>query len=446
MNALQGSPSYRLNPFQQVMALWEEVCPYNAGYVVQLRGRADFGALQGAIESSCQQMGLGKLVLDHEESSYHYEPVETIRLNQIQSADPVRETLCQILTQHMNAPLRHEPHHPIQWSVLNDSHTETHFLVLVWRHIAADAVSIRLLSRHVLARYYGALQIPSKGSLRVDPPDYIRVMKHHYRRLGYLKTLLRAFRLYLRLRYVYRLPELRERSQASRVLLFDAPPDLISRLVAVCKAREVSVNDAFLAALGSAIAEITPSRQAQQRRRSLALATAVDVRQVAAEDLSNCFGLFVGHWVTLIDNPDALSFEEMLEEVARQTRLEKSEQRYAAPQWDWRTVLFLQRWLSMKEDRAWYRKVYPLSAGLSNVQVNTSWFGAAKDQILAYFLVPPTGPALPLVVSPATLDDRLKLCAVYQEVFLNESQVRNLVALFLGKLESFSKISKAGNH
>jgi len=157
----------KLNLFQQVMALWEEVCPYNAAYVVQFRSRADWGALQDAILNSCQQAGVGKFVLDRQGGTYCYEPVETIQLDQIQSGDPIMETLCRVLTEQMNAPFPHEPHHPLRWTLVNDPHTDTLFLVLVWRHIAADAVSIRLLARRVLARYYGASQILSESSLRV---------------------------------------------------------------------------------------------------------------------------------------------------------------------------------------------------------------------------------------------------------------------------------------
>jgi NRPS condensation-like uncharacterized protein len=430
--------SVKLNLFQQVMALWEEVWPYNGCCVVQLRGRADFAALQKAIEYSCRQAGVGKLVLDLKAGTYFYEPIESIRLDPIDRVDSIMESLCQFLTEQINTPFPRQPHHPIRWAVLDDSRTDTHFLVVVLHHIAADAVSILLLVRHVLARYYGASRILSARPLRVNAPDYLRVMKHHHWRLGYLRTFLRSLRLYLNLRYVYRMPQWKDRGETSRVLLFDGPPDLIPRLARACRTREVSVHDAFLAALASAIAETTPDRRAQRRRRRLALGTAVDVRPAAAEDLSDCFGLFVGHWVTLINDPDAAEFE-MLEQVAQQTRLEKSERRYAGPQWDWRIVLFLHRYFSMKEDRAWYRKVYPLSAGVSNIRMSASWFGVPKEKILGCFLVPPTGPALPLVVSPATVDDQLKLAVVYREAALSDSQVRTLMDLFLTKLEHFSK-------
>ncbi|HLC40039.1 MAG TPA: hypothetical protein VJO34_00245, partial [Methylomirabilota bacterium] len=166
-----AAQSIKLNLFQQVMALWEEAGPYNAACLFQLRGQANFAALQDAIRESCQQAGLGKLALNPKGQSCRYDPAETIRLDQIESGNRARETLCEILTEQMNMPFPHQPHHPIRWAVLNDPHTDSHFLVTVWRHIAADAVSIRLLVRRVLARYYGATHAFSEAPLRAHPPD-----------------------------------------------------------------------------------------------------------------------------------------------------------------------------------------------------------------------------------------------------------------------------------
>jgi len=72
--------SCKLNLFQQTMAFWEEVHPYNAGQVVHLRGRADVALLQAAVQAACQLSGVGRLVLDREKVHYHYEPVESVEL------------------------------------------------------------------------------------------------------------------------------------------------------------------------------------------------------------------------------------------------------------------------------------------------------------------------------------------------------------------------------
>jgi hypothetical protein len=102
-------------------------------------------------------------------------------------------------------------------------------------------------------------------------------------------------------------------------------------------------------------------------------------------------------------------------------------------------VRFVRRWLSVNQNRAWYRKVYPLSAGVSHVRLNASGFGAAKEKVLRYFLVPPPGPALPLFVGPASLDDDLTFTVVYREAALDGSQVERLMAAFFARLELFTR-------
>jgi hypothetical protein len=169
------------------------------------------------------------------------------------------------------------------------------------------------------------------------------------------------------------------------------------------------------------------------------LATAVDLRRIDREKLAGRFGLYVGHWINMLDEPEAMDLEGTLQEMTRQTQLEKSTERYLGLEWHWRALLFLRRWLSVNENRNWHRKVYPLSAGVSHVRLDGSGFGAAKHNVLRYFLVPPPGPALPLVLAPVSLNENLTFAAVYREAALNASQVAKLMALFFAGLENFAR-------
>jgi hypothetical protein len=240
------------------------------------------------------------------------------------------------------------------------------------------------------------------------------------------------------MRRVYRLPESKDGGQNARVLLLRAPDGLLRRLRAGCRIRRVNVHDAFLTALMAALVELTPGRRSHRKRRGLALATAVDLRRIDRDKFADRFGLYVGHWINTLDKPEALDLEGILREMTRQTQIEKSAERYVGLEWHWRTLLFQRRWLSVNENRTWYRKVYPLSAGVSHVRLNGSGFGAAKDEVLRYFLVPPPGPAVPLVVAPASLDENLTFAAVYREAALDESQIARLMAVFVACLESLS--------
>jgi len=57
-----------------------------------------------------------------------------------------------------------------------------------------------------------------------------------------------------------------------------------------------------------------------------------------------------------------------------------------------------------------YRKRMPLAGGISNVTLQRSWAAEAHPKLITeYMRFSPTGPFLPLVLTPTTLGDRLHL-------------------------------------
>jgi NRPS condensation-like uncharacterized protein len=344
------------------------------------------------------------------------------------------ETLCRVVSEELNTGFPDEPHHPVRWLVLDDPKTASHFLVAIYQHLAADSFSMRLLMRRVLNRYCDTTVPEEEESLQVLAPAYSSVMRHHYRRIGHLKSLVRVVQDFRRLRYVHRIRDLGNTGERARSLIVHAPEGFIGRLVAGCRSRQVTVNDAFLAALAGAIAEITSPHRRHGRRRGLALATAVDVRDEASESLSNCFGLYLGQIVIVIDKPDEADFASLLIRIATHMRREKAEKHFIGPQWNLAIVGVLRRWLSVNVARDRYRKAYPLSAGMSNVRLDAAWFRGASTRILDYIRISPTGPALPLIFTPTTYGDRLNLSITYRESAFTEAEIRKLVDLFFDKL------------
>lgn len=428
--------SRRLNLFQQVMALWEEVHPYNAVVVLHLRERADVARLQAAVQTGCQLAGVGKLVLDPRRRRYHYEPVESIDLRQITSSVSAVESLGRIVTVELNAPFPHGPHHPVRWLVLDDPQTDSHYLLAVYRHLVADAVAIRLLLQRVLNRYWGTSQPHEERPLEVHPPDSGSGMRHHWWRLGYFRTLVRAVRLYFRLRHVHRMPD-HGRGDRSQFCLFEATDGFIGSLAAACRLKGVTVTEAFLAALGAALAEITPDRLQHNRRHGLALVTMADVRTEADKDHSSAFGIYLGQSVMVIEPPDLTDFETLLRRITQGMRVEKREKRFTGFQWSLLVLTLLRRWLSLRGTCAWYRKVYPLSAGMSSVRIDASWFGEAGDRLLNYLATATTGPASPLVLVLYTYRERLNLAVSYCESSLTPPEIIRLVEIFFAHLENF---------
>ncbi len=427
--------SYRLNLFQQAMALWEERHPYNAAYVVRLRDRADVERLRHAIQAACRQAGVGRLVLDRRRRRYHYEPADAIDLAELGGGESARATVDRIVSEELSAPFPAEPHHPVRWKVVDDPETTSHFVLATFRHVAADEVAMRLLVGRVLDHYLVDRPRSEEPPLRVHPPHGARVMRHHHRRLGYLVTLGRAVRLYARLRHVHRLPEVDGRDGRSRAFLFEAPDGLIDRLSAACRQRGVTVTDAYLAALGGALAELTPERLRHPRRRGLALGVVADIRGAASVDLSACFGLYLGQSIVVIDAPEPADLPGLLRGVAETMRTERTEKRFAGVPWNFLMLTLLRRWFSFEGTRAWYRKIYPISAGLSSIKVDGAGFRGANDRILDCAVLASTGPVFPLLFILTTFRDKLRLGVTYAESVFTHREVGHLVQRFLARLE-----------
>jgi hypothetical protein len=427
----------RLNPFQEVMAYWETAHPYNAGQVVRLDGGVDVPALRAAIQIACQDAGVGTLVLDRQRRRYRYDRADSIPLQVIVPGESAAETLRSALTESLNARFPDEPHHPIRWSVLDDPGTGSSLLLTVWHHLAADEMSMRLLLRRVLNQYYGTRHPEDARPLTVLPPLLSRAIGARHRSLSRIAAFARIVQLRLAVRKVYRFKEVGARGEGTHVHLASPLPGLARQLATLCRSRGVTVNDLILAALGNVLARATAPARAHGAKRHLALGAAVSLRSAAPEALAHCFGVFLGNWVTLLRRPDG-GLPALLSAIAVQTRAEKSAQRAAVSQLGYSLLGLMSRWGSIRHDGQWYEKVYRISGSLSNVRASTEWFGRAGQHIREYYLVSPPGPAMPLVVASATLDDQLNLCLVARDAALPATEAGTLLAQLCAELNEIA--------
>jgi hypothetical protein len=433
---MEGSPEFaRLNPFQEVMTYWETAHPYNAGLIVRLDGRVDVPALQAAIETACRDAGVGAFVLDRHRRRYRYDRPGPIPLAVV---PPGKDTLRRALTESLNAGFPDGPHHPVRWSTLEDAGTASSLLVTVWHHPAADEMSMRLLLRRVLNQYYGTPHPDDALPLTVLPPPLSRAIGGRFRILSQLAALGRIIRLRLAVRKVYRFGEVRTRGEGTHVHLASLPSGRAGELATLCRSRGVTVSDLILAVLGRVLARATANARAHTSKRRLALGVAVSLRSAAPAVLAHCFGVFLGNWVTLLRRPDA-ALPELLREIAVQTRTEKRAQRAAVSQLGYSLLALMSRWGSIRHDGQWYEKVYRISGSVSNVRASSEWFGHAGRRIREYTLVSPPGPAMPLVVASATLDDQLNLCLVARDAALSAAEGGALLAELCAELTAVAE-------
>jgi hypothetical protein len=427
----------RLNHFQEVMARWEAAHPYNAGQVVRLDGRVDVARLREAIQIACRDAGVGTLVLDSRRRRYRYDRAEPIPLEEIAPTEVPAEALRRALTESFNTGFPEGPHHPIRWSILEDRGTDSSFLITVWRHLAADEMSVRLLLRRVLNQYYGTQHPEDARPFTMPSPALARTSGVGHRTLSQIAALARGVWLRLAVRAVYRFQETALRGEGTHIHLVSLPSGLAGHLATWCRTHRVAPNDLFLAVLGKVLARSTAQARAQGSKRSLGLATAVCLRRLAPPALARSFSVVVGHWVTFLHRPDA-ELPALLRQIATQTRAEKGARRSALSPWGFILLALVSRWRPFRHDGRWYAKMYRLSGGVSNVRSSTEWFGDAGRHLREYYLVSPPGPVVPLVVASATLDDKVCLSLVARDAALSAAEADTLLAQLCAELRAIA--------
>lgn len=422
-----GGPAPQpLNRFQQAMGRWERIHPYNAGHVVRVRGPLHGERLRESIVRQCQACGVGELVLNDRKSEFHYRPLEPLSLDFVETSIENRGALDPRFARELNRPFPIEPHHPLRWFAIRQDEEDMWTLAVVYHHLASDAHGVMVLLARVLRDYFGETLAEGTPPLTTHTLPFRRSRSIVTELLAMPGSLARMAYSYFALRRAHRLHERRDGGESTSVVTQDMPAGVAPILAARCKRARAGVNDAYMAALTVALAEHTPRRRAHRRRRKLALASAVSLRSWAREDLSGCFGTYVGHSIVLVHDPDA-GFESVLEEIARQTDVHKRQRRAADIAWPLVFAKYLWPLLGIPDATASYRKLYPLCAGVSSVRIDSNVFGGVAPRIIDYARICPPGPAMPMVLAPTTFHDRLCLSLVFRDAALTHGEANALI-------------------
>ncbi|MEI8197976.1 MAG: hypothetical protein WCI73_18945, partial [Phycisphaerae bacterium] len=113
---------------------------------------------------------------------------------------------------------------------------------------------------------------------------------------------------------------------------------------------------------------------------------------------------------------------------------------------------------SPKGRALFFQKNVPLAAGISNVNMTSSWVDPPATTIgtqdgntptpanfltgptvLDYIRISPTGPLLPLVFTLTTIGPRLSLCVTYRTTAFTDEQARAISREFVTRLEQLCR-------
>ncbi|MCO6435800.1 MAG: hypothetical protein J5J06_01785 [Phycisphaerae bacterium] len=417
-----------LEPFQRLMLLWRSNHPYNAAHSLLLRGPADVNRLRVAVSAVCRQAGIGLFHLDPSQQRIAWDRLDDDPPIQIRAKclDPLA-ALRGILADELNRAFAATGGHPLRWTVCESLDRDQHLLILCYDHVVADAFAVQALVAGVLQKYVGVEGASSASALTTHVPDQRgHVARSDNGPISIIRAGARTMRGYLSLRYAHRMHEARSGGLDTGVVTHSLSADRAGFIGGRNHRGVPGWNDLFLAATAVALARLTPQRRTHRQRRALGLGTIISLRERIQPGATVDFTCLLSNATVLIRRPDAEP-RAVLNEVMQCTSKLKA-RRKACSSFEAFAVRRIWPMLRIRDDRAGYRKYYPLCAGVSTVVVDDRWYGGVTDRVLRVVRSCPTGPALPLVLAPTIRGNRVELSLTYRRACLDESGASSLLA------------------
>jgi Condensation domain len=415
-----------INVFQKLMRKWEAVHPYNAAQVMKISGTPDRVALESAWRAALDTAGLGRLHIS--DNRYGFQPLNgTTGACVNHCAGPLTE----YISAEMNRPFAETAPTPLRPFVIAEG--DYYFAGVVYQHWVADSVSVRTLLKDWFVRVYDPAAA-RKQAMRLPASGYWNSIGPKSGGWRIAESFLGLARRHTRLRRVQKIESTALSNHRTEFQLFPAPTGLIGQLKNVARQRGVKLNDIFLAAMAEACSLHVPLQRRGQRT-DLAVGSIVDLRPFCPSDLSETFGLFLGFTNVVCRPEDLRDFDRLLQNVSRQTRLQKTTG-VAPASLMWMGAAMAIGQLSRPEELYhFYRKELPLAGGISNVDLSKGWMAKYyPSPLLQYVRVSPTGPMTPLVLTTTTLGETFHVGLTHRVGLLSKSVAEEIAAGFLARL------------
>ena len=82
-----------------------------------------------------------------------------------------------------------------------------------------------------------------------------------------------------------------------------------------------------------------------------------------------------------------------------------------------------------------YRARMPIATAISNVNMNRDWAGPYHPhEILDYYRATPTGPMIPLIVTPTTLGKKLNFLITRQKSLIDDTRNHHISQAIISRL------------
>jgi hypothetical protein len=424
-----------LNGLQQMMLRWEEIHPLNALHVIELGEPVTETAAQSALDRAVETLRLGRVefsrdrtrsryVLPSSEAgprieSWRQDPERTLAL----PGDPSRSALLELLEDHLNRPFaRSGSNWPFRFIHLTTIDGRC-YLGVVYRHAVSDSQGIQKIVRCWLRMLYG-LTHPGEP-LRTDAPA-LKLLYPEELSWKRLPARMREIAVELHAsRDCYRAtPKLPGTTAISGALHGRHLP--LAAIRGTARREGVTIQDAVFAAMVEGLRLLFDEDMESQKRSTLALYAAADIRREAGVDLDNVLGQFLGAITVRIKGPAGRPFSEIAADVTRQSRAIKSSREHLAHASHLQTMARLWDLCPMSINRSVGPRLFPVMSLISNVNL-TDFFAReiAAGFVVDYHRFTGTGILTPMMTGFTTVGSHVNLTTTrHAEIFSADQQHR----------------------
>lgn len=426
----------RLNLFQRMMLRWRELHPYNPVHVVLIPAPLDRARLQACIDRQLESLGLTGLVVDLKRWRFRYDggPANADLSVRAAGGDPMG-VLASEIEREFNTRFPAEPKTTPFRFVAVDAGGEFH-LALAYDHFVAGGDSIALLLRDIAERYTGDAPAGAAAQpLEIYPATYRSLLLRHP--LWVLRGLAGLPRMVASSRRSFRPRNESAGDQYNAFKLFSLGPGALTGLRGAGRAWGVTFNDLLLTSALLALAPLSPERARQPRRRELAVASIVNIRDDFGSAARAALSPFLASFRVLHPVPAGIGLRELVQAVHAETA------RVKAKRGDLLSLLALGvselMWpfLSLHQRARFFVKYYPVWAGVTTLNVNALWgSGDGRDARFDYLRAVPTGPLCPMVFAVTSMKDDLHVGVSYRTAAFSKAAIDGVANEFVRCIES----------
>jgi len=423
----------RLNLFQVAMLEWRDMHPYNAVHAVRIDRGLDAAAMRDAINDTLTRAGLTGLVLDRAHARYAWRGGEAhAALEVLPAGDDALQTLARALERHLNVRFPTEGSiDPFRFFAIDLG--RAFFLGLAYDHFIAGGDSIVVLLNTIANRYQGEAVA---GALALYPPTHARLFIRHplhsLRAIARFPGMVASCRRTIRPRY--RAIE----DGYNAFTFFTLAARDFSALRSAAKSFGVTLNDALIALLLLAQDAQAGTRDQTKRRRELAVASIMNLRDAHGDDVHRTFGQFLSSFRVSHVVPPGTTLRDLAQDVHRATTRIKRERFYLTTLSAIAIDRMMSRFQTPDQRMSVYAKSYPVGAGVSTLNVNALWSTVGGSSAPPYVRGVPTGPTSPLVVAATTAGDTLYAGMSYRTSALAQDAVDKIRDYIIARVKALS--------